>query len=63
MQKIEFVLKNKCGIYMILNLINGKRYIGSSIDIYNRLHEHLHNLKNNKSHNNHLQNSWNKYGE
>ena len=54
MQKIDFLLKNKCGIYMILDLINGKRYIGSSVDMYNRLHEHFHNLKNNKSHNNHL---------
>ena len=63
MQKIDFLLKNKCGIYMIFNLVNGKRYIGSSLDIYNRLHEHLHNLKNNKSHNKHLQNAWNKYGE
>jgi group I intron endonuclease len=41
----------------------GKRYVGSSVDIYNRIHEHLHNLRNNKSHNQHWQNSWNKYGE
>lgn len=63
MNKIEFELKYKCGIYLIVNLINGKRYVGSSINIYNRIHEHIHNLKNNKSHNQHLQNAWNKYGE
>ena len=63
MNKIEFDLKEKCGIYMIVNLVNGKKYVGSSVDIYNRLHEHLHNLKNRKAHNVHLQASWDKYGE
>ena len=63
MNKIESKLMEKCGIYIIVNLQNGKRYIGSSINIYNRLHEHVHNLKNNKAHNQHFQNSWNKYGE
>lgn len=63
MIQIDFKLKNKSGIYSIFNLCNGKRYIGSSIDLYNRLHEHYHNLKNNKAHNKHLQSSWNKYTE
>ena len=63
MNKIDFKLKEKCGIYEIFNMENGKRYVGSSIDIYNRIHEHVFNLKNGKSHNQHLQNSWNKYGE
>lgn len=48
---------------MIVNLKNGKRYVGSSVDIYNRIHEHVHNLNRNKAHNKHLQNSWNKYGQ
>lgn len=61
--QISYKLKNKSGIYSILNMENGKRYIGSSKDIYNRLHEHWFNLKNNKSHNVHLQNAWNKYKE
>lgn len=63
MNKIELELREKIGIYCIFNLKNGKRYIGSSKNIYNRWHEHWHNLKNNKAHNIHLQNSWNKYGE
>lgn len=63
MQKISKLLINKCGIYCIVNLINGKRYVGSSNNIYSRLHEHIHNLKKNKSHNAHLQASWNKYGQ
>ena len=63
MQDINYKIKNKSGIYSFLNLVNGKRYVGSSVDLYNRLHEHVHNLKNNKAHNAHFQNAWNKYGE
>lgn len=63
MNEINFKLKNKCGIYSFINLVNGKRYVGSSVDLYNRLHEHYHNLKNNKAHNKHFQSAWNKYGE
>lgn len=48
MQDINYKLKNKSGIYSFLNLVNGKRYVGSSVDLYNRLH--VHNLKNNKAH-------------
>lgn len=53
----------KSGVYIIKNLVNGKVYIGSSIDIYNRWKTHKYGLKNNKHINQHLQNSWNKYGE
>ena len=55
MQKIDENLRFKCGIYIFINLENGKRYVGSSNNLYNRLHEHYHNLKNNKSHNKHFQ--------
>lgn len=61
--EINFKFKNVVGIYSIFNLINGKKYIGSSKDVYNRWHEHLHNLRNNKAHNAHLQAAFNKYGE
>lgn len=63
MQKISKLINLKCGIYCIFNLQNGKKYIGSSVNLYSRLHEHLHNLKYNKSYNQHLQNAWNKYGK
>lgn len=63
MNEIKSNLRHKSGIYMFFNMESGKRYIGSSVDIYNRAHEHLHNLRNNKSHNKHWQSSWNKYGE
>lgn len=52
-----------CGIYMIENLINGKKYIGQSINLQTRKKTHINNLKRNKHCNKHLQRAWNKYGE
>lgn len=63
MNKIEIKVRDKSGIYLIVNLENGKRYVGSSREIYGRLHDHLCNLKKNVAHNAHLQAAWNKYGE
>lgn len=54
--------KKKCGIYKITNTINGKVYIGQSVNLNKRMKSHLAYLKANKHHNNYLQNSFNKYG-
>ena len=51
------------GIYQIKNILNGKTYIGSSKNIYNRLHYHICKMKYNSGHNKHLQYSYHKYGE
>lgn len=51
------------GIYSITNKVTGKKYIGSSIDLYQRIKEHKRTLNNNTHFNQHLQRSWNKYGE
>jgi group I intron endonuclease len=53
----------KSGIYKITNKINGRYYIGSSINIKNRWNEHKRTLKQNKHDNDFLQKSWNKHGE
>lgn len=53
----------KSGIYIIENIINNKKYIGSSIDIDKRWYQHKYNLNNNIHENLYLQNAWNKYGE
>lgn len=50
------------GIYEIRNKINGKVYIGSSLDIYDRWSTHKRLLRNGKHHAPHLQNAWNAYG-
>lgn len=52
-----------CGIYEIVNKVNGKRYVGSSVDVWRRSSGHKHRLRNGNASNKKLQNSWNKYGE
>lgn len=51
------------GIYKITNKVNGKIYVGQSVNIKQRWAEHKANLRNNKHENLYLQNAWNKYGE
>ena len=51
------------GIYCIENLVNSKKYIGLSNDIYRRWSNHLCELEGNYHVNIHLQNAWNKYGK
>lgn len=52
-----------CGIYEIVNRVNGKRYVGSSVDIRARWMTHLRELRKGTHHAQHLQRSFNKYGE
>ena len=51
------------GIYKITNTANGKVYIGQSTQLSKRLNDHRNALKNNYHSNQHLQNSYNKYGD
>lgn len=60
--KITRDLKKE-GIYCIINIKNKKKYIGSSINIYQRLLKHRSLLRKNKHQNRKLQNSWNKNSE
>jgi len=55
--------RNSCGVYKIINTVNNKCYIGSSINIRKRKSQHQLRLRNNKHGNIYLQNAWNKYGE
>ena len=34
-------LSGKCGVYLITNTINGKRYIGASVDVGKRIGQHF----------------------
>jgi group I intron endonuclease len=51
------------GIYCIINLLDGKMYIGWAIDIIKRWKQHINLLNKNKHWNNYLQHAWNKYKE
>ena len=53
----------KSGIYAIRNKVNGKIYIGSSVDVSKRQKQHYRLLTQNKHHSYKLQADWNKYGE
>lgn len=51
------------GIYMILNIVNNKCYVGQTKNFHSRKLRHFSNLRNNKHCSSHLQSSYNKYGE
>lgn len=55
--------KYLCGIYCIENIIDNRKYIGLSRDIYRRWGEHKSELRRGTHANVYLQNAWNKYGE
>ena len=56
-------MSKNMGIYKILNLENGKFYLGSSNNLKKRKREHFWALKEGKHDNPYLQNAFNKYGE
>ena len=50
------------GVYALVNLLNGHKYVGSSKNCSKRHKEHVAALKNGKHFNKHLQAAFNKYG-
>lgn len=63
MQYLKFKKFNKiAGIYCIINTVNNKRYIGSAVNLYERIRQHYHELISNIHFNTHLQKSFIKYG-
>lgn len=51
------------GIYAIYSACNGRRYVGSAVDIRRRWRRHRSDLRNGKHKNIHLQRAWDKHGE
>lgn len=52
-------LKKQSGIYIILNISNGKLYVGSAVRISNRWRQHRHDLNQGKHRNDYLQKAFN----
>jgi group I intron endonuclease len=46
------------GVYVIVNVLSGRRYVGSSEDVLGRWYGHLRALRRGKHSNRYLQNSW-----
>lgn len=56
-------IMNKVGIYQIVNRVNQKKYIGSSIRLQGRKKRHFSELNCNIHHSQALQRAYNKYGK
>jgi hypothetical protein len=59
---IDLSNKNKSGVYCIYNTVNGKFYIGSTVNFYKRYRQHIIDLKRKKHHSIYLQRAFDKYG-
>ncbi len=49
------------GVYAIIHITSGKRYVGSAADLYDRWKGHQRMLRLNKHHSRHLESAWDKY--
>lgn len=56
------IIENRPCVYMIKNTVNGKVYIGSSVNGNRRYSRHLYELKKGTHHTIRLQKAFNKYG-
>lgn len=57
-------VRMKTGVYVIVNTVNGKKYVGSaSTSFAKRWRNHKHDLERGQHHSSYLQRSWDKYGE
>lgn len=50
------------GVYLIENVANGRRYVGSAVSLKKRWREHRRQLAEGKHHSRFLQRAWDKYG-
>ena len=62
LSQISTDLQGLAGVYRIENEKNGRVYIGSTGNLYERWRQHRQMLRNNNHHANHFQNAYNKYG-
>lgn len=51
-----------CGVYVITNLVNGHRYVGSACSFKKRFREHVRQLSEGRHHSRYFQRAWDKHG-
>lgn len=56
-------LHHVSGIYAIRLDVDARTYVGSSVDLKGRIHQHRHELRENSHDNSYLQRAWSKHGE
>lgn len=56
-------MRNIAAVYRIVNVINGKGYVGATGVLVERWQQHRQNLRTNIHHSQHLQHAYNKYGK
>lgn len=60
---MNILTHKQSGVYAIVNKLNGKMYIGSSVDLHKRERQHFRELSNGTHRNRYLQRSFNKHGK
>jgi len=55
-------MANDTGVYLIENLVNGHRYVGSAVSFKKRWKEHTRQLSEGRHHSRYLQRAWDRYG-
>lgn len=63
LNKLPNINNSKSGIYIIINTMSNKFYVGSAVNLSRRRINHVNELRRNIHKNSHLQNSFNKHGE
>lgn len=61
-ENLNNIMQIKSGIYKIINKVNGKYYVGSSVDLERRKRTHFNQLAKNIHKNYNLQKDYNEYG-
>lgn len=56
------IIPQSPGVYEIVCKVNGRRYVGSAVNLDKRWRRHYRQLNDGVHYNQHLQRAWNKYG-
>ncbi len=59
----ELANYKRSGVYCIMNTVDGKKYVGSSVNINNRVKNHFLHLRKGNHSNDYLQKAFTKHGE